>query len=624
MNTPAFNRLLGLTLATFLTLAPALWAQNPPASTEQAVPVAPEAPPVSSPPAEPEDTGLRRLDIVPETEAPTETKDDVPSVVVPEDAAVVSEAPPVVVEAETTDKDQARERRASRKHRDHDGNARVSVWDNSQLAAGESADAVVSIVGSSTSAGRVNDAVVSILGSSTSSGDVGAGVISILGNSRVTGGRVGDVVVSILGNTYVNAPVHGEVVAVLGNVELGPDAVVHGDLVCVGGAVVRDPKAIVHGEVNNVSIGGHFSGFEGLHAWVSQCLMKVRPLAFGPHLMWAWWIAIGFLILYVLIAALFPRGVTSCIETLEQRPGYSLLTALLVFVITPFAAVLLAFTIVGAPVLVLFLIIATLFGKAVMIAWIGRQITRPFGGGPLAHPAFAVIVGGFIVLGLYTIPVVGFITMKLLSWLGQGVVVYALLLWMKRNRASRVPVAPAAAIPVPPVAGVSGPGVVSETFAAGAEFAGPEAPGVASGSAVPPPFIPAPMVVSAATLHRAGFWIRIAASVLDAILVGLAVVLLPPMLEPNFLLAYAIYCIVLWALKGTTIGGIVCNLKVVRLDDRPVDWATALVRGLAGFLSCFAAGIGFIWVAFDDQRQSWHDKIAGTTIVHVPKGVPLV
>ena len=80
----------------------------------------------------------------------------------------------------------------------------------------------------------------------------------------------------------------------------------------------------------------------------------------------------------------------------------------------------------------------------------------------------------------------------------------------------------------------------------------------------------------------------------------------------------------MWALKGTTIGGVVCGLKIVRLDDREVDWKVALVRCLGSFLSLVVAGLGFIWVAFDDESQSWHDKIAGTTIVRVPKGTPLI
>jgi uncharacterized RDD family membrane protein YckC len=87
---------------------------------------------------------------------------------------------------------------------------------------------------------------------------------------------------------------------------------------------------------------------------------------------------------------------------------------------------------------------------------------------------------------------------------------------------------------------------------------------------------------------------------------------------------FAAYCVVLWSLRATTIGGIICGLKVVRLDERKIDWSIALVRALGGFLSLAVLGLGFIWVAFDKERQSWHDKIAGTVIVRVPKGVTLV
>jgi uncharacterized RDD family membrane protein YckC len=65
-------------------------------------------------------------------------------------------------------------------------------------------------------------------------------------------------------------------------------------------------------------------------------------------------------------------------------------------------------------------------------------------------------------------------------------------------------------------------------------------------------------------------------------------------------------------------------LKVVRIDQRELDWATAIVRALGCFLSLAVGGFGFVWVAFDDEKQSWHDKIAGTTVVRVPKGVSLV
>ena len=132
---------------------------------------------------------------------------------------------------------------------------------------------------------------------------------------------------------------------------------------------------------------------------------------------------------------------------------------------------------------------------------------------------------------------------------------------------------------------------------------------------------------------RAGFFIRLGALAIDGVLIGLIMAflvgLLPRGLEfhdgpGGWLLALAIYGAVMWKLKGTTIGGIVCGLKVVRVDNREIDWPTSVVRALACFLSLAVVGLGFIWVAIDEEKQSWHDKIAGTAVVVVPKGVSLI
>ena len=56
-------------------------------------------------------------------------------------------------------------------------------------------------------------------------------------------------------------------------------------------------------------------------------------------------------------------------------------------------------------------------------------------------------------------------------------------------------------------------------------------------------------------------------------------------------------------LKGTTIGGIICGLKVVRIDDRPLDWPTCIVRALGCFLSMAVMGLGFFWVVLDPDRH---------------------
>jgi uncharacterized RDD family membrane protein YckC len=305
-----------------------------------------------------------------------------------------------------------------------------------------------------------------------------------------------------------------------------------------------------------------------------------------------------------------PGGVNKCVATLEERPGYSILSALLTLLLTPVAYLLLVLTFVIAvgfvlvPLFSLGLFFAAIFGKVVMLAWLGRRFTKLLGDGPLAHPAFGVLLGGLIVLGLYTVPILGFIVYKLLGILGLGVVVYTLLLQFKASRP--------APRPVPVVAAAAGAGLAA----------------AAAGSGEVPPVSPGlPPVISAMTLPRVGFWFRILASGLDAIIVGIAFGLIHSLwhgfggIYPFW---YAVYCIVMWATKGTTIGGIICGLKVVRLDDRPITWSIAIVRALSAFLSLVVAGLGFIWVAFDDEKQSWHDKIAGTTIVKVPKGTALL
>ena len=110
---------------------------------------------------------------------------------------------------------------------------------------------------------------------------------------------------------------------------------------------------------------------------------------------------------------------------------------------------------------------------------------------------------------------------------------------------------------------------------------------------------------------------------IDVVLIG---VILHFIVGPEriHLLLLASYGAVMWKLKGTTVGGVVFNLQVVRLDGRELDWATAIVRALSCFLSLFVLGLGFIWIAFDEHRQAWHDKIAGTVVVRVPKGVSLL
>lgn len=463
---------------------------------------------------------------------------------------------------------------------------------------------------------RKADALIAVLGSATSEGAVREAVVSVFGNTRVTG-PTGDAAVAIFGNTYVDSVIGGDAVAVFGDIELGPHAQVDGEVVVIGGTVTRDPAAIIHGGVQEVSFPGNFGRVEWLRPWLKHCLLYGRPLAIEPGLGWAWSLAFAFLTLYVLIAVLFSSSVEKCVETLETQPGHSLLASLLTLLLTPVLMILLMVTIVGialVPFLGIALFCAGLFGKAVVLATLGRRLTSFIGTGPLSDIAFAVLVGGLIVIGLYLVPVVGFIVYKLLGIIGLGVVMYTLILAAKAKRDSRV-AAFAAAAPAAP----AGAAAIDAEPAASVNTGEPtvDARPAAAATAAPA------STTATAAQPRAGFWIRMAALLIDAILIGVVFSVLHDA-EGIFLPALAAYGAVMWKLKGTTIGGILCNLQVVRLDGRELDWGTAIVRALSCFLSLAVAGLGFLWIVFDNERQSWHDKIAGTVVVRAPQGVSLV
>lgn len=120
-----------------------------------------------------------------------------------------------------------------------------------------------------------------------------------------------------------------------------------------------------------------------------------------------------------------------------------------------------------------------------------------------------------------------------------------------------------------------------------------------------PPFL-------SSTLPRAGFWRRVGATGIDLVTVAMPCAILP--LCPIFPVVFLCYCALLWKFRGTTIGGVICHTRIVRLDDGAIGWDTALVRALGSLLSFVPFCLGFLWAAGAGKR-TWHDLIAGTAVV---------
>jgi len=119
--------------------------------------------------------------------------------------------------------------------------------------------------------------------------------------------------------------------------------------------------------------------------------------------------------------------------------------------------------------------------------------------------------------------------------------------------------------------------------------------------------------------EKAGFWIRLAAAIIDGLILMAVGLLLGGLLKNNRLVSTligAFYSMYFWVKQdGMTPGKRALKLKVVRTDGKPIDWMTAGLRYVGYIVSAIPLFAGFIWIAFDKDKQGFHDKIAGTYVV---------
>jgi uncharacterized RDD family membrane protein YckC len=420
------------------------------------------------------------------------------------------------------------------------------------------------------------------------------GDLVVIGNGVVVkeGETAHDVVV-VAGSALIEGTVTGDLVVVLGKVTLGSNALVRRDLVVVGGSLDADPAAKI--SRSRVVIGGADTLLQGLgwlrwpSQWFNAGLLYARPLP--PQYAWSWTIAAIALLLYITISVLFPRQVHAAVVALEERPGNSMLTGLLALVLVGPLLLLLVITVVGLvilPFVLCGLVMAFLFGKVAVYRFAGQQVGSQLGWTALQKPLLALVIGAILFYLLYTVPVLGLIAWGAVAPLGLGAVLLAMF---KRSSAR-------------------------QNGRQAATLSSSEPVGVVQPS-------PGDISTSTTLLPRAGFWLRLLATLLDFALVGLVVAGIFHQAR-WFLLCWVIYHLVLWSWRGTTIGGIILGLKIVRTDGQPMNFAVALVRLLGSFFSAAVLGLGFFWAGWSRDKQSWHDIIAGTVVVKFPRTTPLL
>lgn len=148
---------------------------------------------------------------------------------------------------------------------------------------------------------------------------------------------------------------------------------------------------------------------------------------------------------------------------------------------------------------------------------------------------------------------------------------------------------------------------------------------------------------AAGAVHYGGFWIRVLAAIVDAIVMNIVIWLLmavfgislfegmmtgdPSAMGPAsgtmgfvnllaFLIGLAYAAGFIASPLQATPGKLLVKLKVTDSNGQRLGIGRAIGRELAKYLSAIILLIGFIMVAFTDRKRGLHDMIAGTLVMY--------
>jgi uncharacterized RDD family membrane protein YckC len=88
------------------------------------------------------------------------------------------------------------------------------------------------------------------------------------------------------------------------------------------------------------------------------------------------------------------------------------------------------------------------------------------------------------------------------------------------------------------------------------------------------------------------------------------------------LLMSAAYFLFFWTVAGVTPGKGLMGLRVVRRDGTGLSFIRSLLRLFGYWLSTLLYGLGYLWIAIDNRREAWHDKIARTAVIYAWEARP--
>ncbi|HQA61255.1 MAG: polymer-forming cytoskeletal protein [Tepidanaerobacteraceae bacterium] len=215
-------------------------------------------------------------------------------------------------------------------------------------------------------------------------------------------------VVTVLGDITVDGKVSGDVVAILGNVRVNGE--VTGDVTSVGGTIIRGETSKIYGKSTEIGV----SGIKGLVNGIKRPGIHLDPGIFARNIRYSFFKVVRFLGLLavgILVIILFPNAVKNASNLVEEEIGKKLLIGLAIFLLIPVAVILLFITLIGIPLIPIFLILlyaAGFFGYLCISIYIGRKLNERIIKKPEVLLEF--VLGALILWLVQLVPFIGSLT----------------------------------------------------------------------------------------------------------------------------------------------------------------------------------------------------------------------
>ena len=123
---------------------------------------------------------------------------------------------------------------------------------------------------------------------------------------------------------------------------------------------------------------------------------------------------------------------------------------------------------------------------------------------------------------------------------------------------------------------------------------------------------------------RAGFWRRFAAAFVDGILLAVVNVILRAIAGAGggtgigTLVSLAYFTYFEGGPTGQTLGKRALGIRVIDFGGGgSIGYGRAFIRWIGRFVSAIVVFLGYFWMLWDKERQTWHDKFANAVVVPV-------